>query len=387
MREWRKFRGLDQADIASAMNTYTSVISRYERGHRGITFDVLFKVCAILDITPGQFFMPRSARLWTPSRATFLLRKLQSGRACWSGIAPSSDGKRSPRNLPRLKLTPLTRLRCVYIVARMSDEQAITPHETPVPAELQGDPVLLMIERAARDPTIDVEKFKELWALRKERQAEIAEAEFNAAFAKLLPALPVIDQKGQIKIYAKADREKPGGPTPDDKPVQVTRYVKFEDILEAVRGPLADHDFAIRFEPSTAASDNRIVMTAVLMHRAGHSARATSPPLQHDASGSKNAVQAVGSTLSYAKRYALMSVLPIVSHAPADADDDAEAAGSQFIAIDDIAFLEQQIRDTQTDKARFLAAFDAPSIAGITKTQLKRAKDLLAAKKRKAAKP
>lgn len=269
----------------------------------------------------------------------------------------------------------------------MSDPSPLVAAEQAPPLVPSLDPVLLMIERASRDTTVDIAKFKELWAMRKERQAEVAEAEFNAAFAALMPTLPVIDQKGRIKIYAKVDRDKPGGPTADDEPIQVTPYSKFEDILETVRGPLAEAGFGIRFEFDTTpvGESYRIVATAILMHRGGHSTKASTPPLVHDATGSKNAVQAVGSTLSYAKRYALMAVLPIVSHAPEDADDDATAAGLRFITMDEIFFLQQALRDTESDEAKFLETMGVATLAEITPKQLKRAKALLAEKKRRAS--
>ena len=81
-----------------------------------------------------------------------------------------------------------------------------------------------------------------------------------------------------------------------------------------------------------------------------------------------------------------MAVLPIVSHASQDADDDGKAAGAETIDIDQVAYLEQQIRDTESDLDRFLDTVGATAVVAITQAQYKKAVALLAEKKRRAAK-
>jgi hypothetical protein len=240
------------------------------------------------------------------------------------------------------------------------------------PTAVRGeDPILAMIERAARDPNVDVAKFERLMAMRVDLEKRQASLAFAQAFAAMQTELPVIDRRGRIVIAKE-------GKAPQD-----SRYAAYEDILEAIRPILFKHDFSLRFEHETTA-DGRLATTAILRHAQGHEERATTPPLQHDSTGSKNAVQAVGSSLSYGRRYALLAVLPIVSHAPADADDDGAKAGGKIIGIDEIALLEQLIRDTESDKEAFLAAMGAASIAEMTFAQFDRGKKLLNEKKRRA---
>src|SRR5208283_4848434 len=94
-----------------------------------------------------------------------------------------------------------------------------------------------------------------------------------------------------------------------------------------------------------AADSYRIATKAILTHREGHAETAETPPLLQDSSGLKNTVQAVGSSLAYGKRYALRAILPIVSHAPQDADDDGHGGGTtETIGADEIAYIEQQLR-------------------------------------------
>lgn len=232
------------------------------------------------------------------------------------------------------------------------------------------DPYLAMIERAARDPAVDLAKLQGLMAMKKEVEADRASIAFADAFTELQPDLPVIDRTGTIVVYSKTDREKPGGVPEGARPIQQTPYATLDNILEAIRKPLHDHGFSLRFEHDTAA-DGRLITTAILRHREGHSERATAPPLQHDSSGSKNNVQAVGSSLTYGRRYALMAVLPIVSHAPQDADDDGKGAGSALIDGDQLVQVQELLKDTQTDLEMFFDKCGCEGFSDMTVKQWK----------------
>ena len=266
-------------------------------------------------------------------------------------------------------------------------EGALTPLASPSGAPSSGapDPILAMIERAARDPAVDLAKMQGLMAMKKDVEAERASIAFAEAFAELQPDLPVIDRKGRIVVYSKRDRERPEGVPEGAEPIQKTPYATLDDILEAIRDPLHKHHFSLRFEHDTT-TDGRLITTAILRHRLGHAERATTPPLQHDSTGSKNTVQAVGSSLTYGRRYALMAVLPIVSHAPQDADDDGRAAGSALIDGDQLVKIQQLLEETKSDLAIFFDTLGTTGFSDMTVRQWKRGVALLEEKKRRAAK-
>jgi ERF superfamily len=263
---------------------------------------------------------------------------------------------------------------------------APTPAPTPAPPPDDATAIFSLIERAARDPSVDIEKFKALFALRREAEADRARIEFAQAFAALLPELPIVDRKGRIVVYSKTDREKPGGPTPEDRPIQSTPYAQFDDILEAIRGPLSAHGFGVRFEP-TVREDGRLVVTCFLEHNRGHWKKADSPPLKHDTTGSKNDVQAVGSAMSYGMRYALRGVLPIVSHAPQDKDDDGKAAGDEpLVEPDQVADIEARLTATGTALKGFLEWAELERLEDMRVPTYKRAVEYLAEKARRQKK-
>jgi hypothetical protein len=251
--------------------------------------------------------------------------------------------------------------------------------------ERQIDPTLAQLERLVTLPNVNLELLDRIWAMSKERRAELARIEFNAAYADMIVQLPRVEQNGVIKIFSKMDRERPGGIPAHAVPIQTTRYSKFDDILQAVIPVLAANGFGIWFEPiTTQVGDSfRIQVTAKLVHKSGAQNTATTPPLLHDATGSKNPVQAIGSTLTYAQRYALRLVLPIVSHAAEDADDDGDASGRRIIGVDEIAFVEQQLRDKGGALEQLLAKVGAPSLVEMTADQYRAALEAIEARSKK----
>jgi transcriptional regulator with XRE-family HTH domain len=56
MREWRLARGMRQEDLAAALGTVKSLVSRYETGETGMTFDLQLRVMQALNIMPNEFF-------------------------------------------------------------------------------------------------------------------------------------------------------------------------------------------------------------------------------------------------------------------------------------------------------------------------------------------
>lgn len=233
--------------------------------------------------------------------------------------------------------------------------QEIIQHAEPqAPAVVipQGDAILSMIERAARDPAVNIEKMERLFTMHAEMQARQAKAAYAAALAEMQPALPTIDRKGKIEIKKGAEI------------IQSTAYVLFEDINEAIRPVLAAHGFALTFK-SGQTPEGKITVTGILSHAQGHSEE-TTLTLMHDSSGSKNAVQAIGSSISYGKRYTAMMLLNITSRALPDADDDAKAAaGPGTINEDQVDAIRSLIVETGADIPRFLQYMKVEKIEAI----------------------
>ncbi len=237
---------------------------------------------------------------------------------------------------------------------------------------------LSMIERAAMNPDVDVDKMMKLMDMRDKFMDRQAKVEFDAALAVLQPQLPQVDRNGRIVILSKADRD---AGRLDAKPQQSTPYALWEDINTAIGPHLAEHGFALRFGTGTSP-DGKITVTATLSHKGGHREE-TTITLQHDSSGSKNPVQAIGSSIAYGKRYTAGLLLNITSRAPGETDDDGQKAGSPtLIESDQAAKLLDLIKriDKPNAAKTFLDYFKIESVFDLPAKDFDRAVKALEAK-------
>lgn len=250
----------------------------------------------------------------------------------------------------------------------MTKESAVTVIEPELagPPVVQHEPVvslLQVIERAATNPAVDVDKMERLMAMHERILARDAKAAYNAALSEMQPKLPAITERGEIKHNDKL----------------ISRYARLEDIMEAITPVLGQHGFALSFR-SGRDGDSQIV-TGILSHRDGHSESDTMI-LPRDMSGSKNAVQGVGSTVSYGKRYVTQSLLNLVSRGE---DDDGQAAGAgDVISAEQKETLIALLRETDSNTEKFLKYLNVESLDKLKASNFERAKKALEAK-RKAA--
>ncbi|MDB6101207.1 MAG: hypothetical protein JWO52_1206 [Gammaproteobacteria bacterium] len=194
--------------------------------------------------------------------------------------------------------------------------------------------MLQVIERAARDPNIDIDKMERLLAMQERIVARQAQAAYADALARLQPTLPIIGERGSIKNNSGAVQSK---------------YALWEDIVGIITPLLAAQGFSLSFR--TANKDSKIQVTGVLAHREGHSEQ-TTLDLPADTSGSKNAVQAVASSVSYGKRYTAGALLNLRT---GELDDDGRTAGQKPTLSDEqIANITALMTEVGADKARFL---------------------------------
>lgn len=220
------------------------------------------------------------------------------------------------------------------------------------------EPSLLgVISRAASDPNCDVGKMRELLDMYQRLETLSARKAYMAALSKVQTELPVITERGGIK-------NKSGD-------VQST-YALWEDINDAIKPVLQRNGFALSFR--TGFEADKIVVTGVLSHRDGHSEQ-TAIHLPSDTSGSKNAVQAVGSSTSYGKRYTAAALLNITSRG---ADDDGKAGGGD-VAIDEgqLEHVRTGIERSKSDVEKFCSHFKIAALPDLRAKDFQRAMEML----------
>ncbi|WP_036306117.1 ERF family protein [Methylopila sp. 73B] len=218
-------------------------------------------------------------------------------------------------------------------MAQANEISKIEPQRsTEVATTSESAAILSIIERAASNPAVDIDKMERLLEMQRQVRADNAKRAFSAGLAEMQPDLPRIAERGKGH---------------NDK-----RYALWEDVNEKIRPVLARHGFALTFR--TGQGDGKISVTAVLTHREGHSEE-TTMFLPSDASGSKNPVQAVGSSTSYGKRYTALALLNITTGGE---DDDGKAAGvGDLISDEQLEDLRALVAKTDADVRRFCSAY------------------------------
>lgn len=102
------------------------------------------------------------------------------------------------------------------------------------------------------------------------------------------------------------------------------RYATLTGCLEAVTPALNKHGFFL-FQPVEALGNGRLRITTSLLHKTGTKFNLCETVVEIDYSNRMNRNQAMGSAITYGKRYCLCSALGI---AAIEDDDDGNASGS-----------------------------------------------------------
>lgn len=246
----------------------------------------------------------------------------------------------------------------------------------PPPAPVtQSDAFLAMIERAARDPSVDIDKMERLFQMHERAAASRAKAAYLAALAEMQPKLPVIAKLGTINKNEKDERgNKTGGQ------VAMTKYAKWEDINEAITPILGEHGFTLTHRISQP-TEARISVTAVLGHREGHTEE-TSMALPIDNTGAKNNVQGWGSSVSYGKRYTSTAILNLTMRGE---DDDGKAAAEkagEFVTEQQADGIRAELDELSADIPKFCEALGVEAISKIPTSKIEAAKIIIGMKRR-----
>ena len=242
----------------------------------------------------------------------------------------------------------------------MSDDQL------PAVQDAAPSTLLAAIVGMAKDPAVDVTKLQAVLEMQERLERRQAEREFIAAFARLSADLPRVKKNGTISLIDKQGVNKGS-----------IAFAKWEDMDRVIRPLMAREGFTLSFDSAQRAGDGGgLVVTGTLMHRDGY-ARAASMPLALDVGPGRNNLQAMGSTLSYGKRYCAEMLLNIVREGE---DND----GNDLISVEQAAELDGMMREMGVDPPKFLQQFFGdPDIRKLAAANVAPAKNMLLSKKRK----
>lgn len=203
-------------------------------------------------------------------------------------------------------------------------KQAVATVESPSTA-VESMPSNMIDKAIAQGAGVEV--IEKLMGLQERWDANQARKLFNEAVAAAKAEIPSIDRnrEGHNK----------------------KRYMDFSAIAKIVDPVLSKNGLSYRF---TTEQGDKINVTCVLFHSAGHSEKTTlSGPA--DTTGNKNAIQAIGSTLTYLQRYSLVQMLGL---AASDDDDGNAGVAGPKITEDQAITLIDMLEAKGANRAKFL---------------------------------
>lgn len=213
----------------------------------------------------------------------------------------------------------------------------VTKYEPQQPQ--QGGELISLIERLVSNPNADVDKLMRLVEMQDQIRRQQSKTAYLDAFARLQSDLPAAIKRGKSHNGM---------------------YARYEDIIEAIRPQLAKHGFSISHRVSNTADS--VTVTGILGHSAGHSEE-TQITLPADKSGSKNPVQAIGSAVSYGKRYVTLTLTGIATEG--EDDDGNKADQSKVITAEQVELLKKLTKETDSPEKLVLKAAKAEKFEDI----------------------
>lgn len=217
---------------------------------------------------------------------------------------------------------------------------------TPAPiASGETAAILNMIERAASNPQVDLDKMERLFRLRKEVVSEAAERAFNVAMKSA--------QAEMRPVSANANN-----------PQTRSRYATYDQLDRALRPIYTRHGFSLSFDEADSPKPDHIRILCYVAHDDGHS-RTYRKDMPADGKGAKGGdvmtkTHAVGAAASYGSRYLLKGIFNV-----AVGEDDRDGNTAEGLTETQVADLRDLMESTETNLAKFLAIFRVKQLADI----------------------
>lgn len=166
---------------------------------------------------------------------------------------------------------------------------------------------MTVIERLSSNPNVDIDKIQKLLEMQERWEVNRDKSSLRHAVAEFKKNPPQV-VKSRLASFESS------------KGVVSYSYADLENITSAIQGGLADH--GVTHSWTTAEGTGGISVTCVLKYGMYEEpgVTLTAPP---DQSGSKNAIQAKGSTISYLEKYTLLAATGMAAGMP---DTDGNTA-------------------------------------------------------------
>lgn len=218
--------------------------------------------------------------------------------------------------------------------------------------EMAPTSLIQVIERAARDPSVDIEKMERLMTMHERILDRNAETAFNTAMN--------LAQAEMRPISADAEN-----------PQTRSRYASYAKLDKALRPIYIKHGFALSFDEADSPKADHVRVLCYVSHSAGHT-RTYHRDMPADGKGAKGGdvmtkTHAAGAAGSYGARYLLKGIFNV-----SVGDDDRD--GNEpvtTITAEQVAELDALVTEHQGNKGKLLQYLKLRSFAEIPAANFK----------------
>ena len=222
--------------------------------------------------------------------------------------------------------------------------------------KVDGNETPARLIQLAMDKGADLEKLEKLLTLQERYEKNEARKEYHKAMAAFKADAPKIDKDKKVGYL-------------NVKYSHASLY----NVTDKINTVLSKHGLSASWG---IKQNGAVVVTCKITHVKGHSEE-TSISAQPDTSGSKNSIQAIGSTISYLCRYSLLCLTGLATQG---ADDDGKAAETAYIDDKEKGQLLDLIAEKGVEISKFCKFFKIEELEKLPKEKFNQAFSVLKAR-------
>lgn len=228
----------------------------------------------------------------------------------------------------------------------MSDKvpEVVTENEV-VPVESKQMNPMGLIEMAVSQ-NADIDKLEKLMVLQERWEKNEARKAYVKAMADFKKNPPEISKDSHVRYETQ-------------KGITEYSHATLANVTSTINSALSAHGLSAGWV--TEQNEKEIAVICTITHILGHS-ESTKLSAFPDTTGSKNSIQAIGSTITYLQRYTLLTLTGLATHE----DDDGKSSESvEHITPNQVADLNSMITELKADEPAFLKWLGVESIETI----------------------
>lgn len=233
--------------------------------------------------------------------------------------------------------------------------------EKAIVTKVEGNTPADMIRMAVTEKA-DLDKIEKLLTLQERWEANEAKKMYNAAMSEFKANPPEIE------------KDKKAGYTPKNGGPDVKyNYASLSNITNKINKELSKYGLSASWRTKQEAT--KITVSCKITHILGHSEE-TSLSAEADVTGAKNAIQAIGSTITYLEKYTLLAMVGLATR---DQDDDGKATIKKINdeQVSSLLDILDNFKDSKEKKKKFYEFMKVEKIEDIKFLDYERAMSAL----------